>query len=302
MAVLFPAPRKRIILAAGDLSCEIWPEVGGGIARFSQSGAKVFHILRPAPEQSSYVTNDLGCWPLVPFSNRIANGKFSFEGRQISVPLNAPGEPHALHGHGWQSGWDVEKSEKSLCVLSLTRNADNAWPFSYRAVQTMRLAPGSLDLELHLENRGTGNMPCGLGFHPYFPRPKGTRLQATVGRVWLGDENVLPTERIAVPAKWDLTRGLLLDTPVLDNCFDGFGGEARIFYSDREKPTLLTSPEATHLIVYCPKDEAFVCAEPTTHMPDAFNRAAAGWDATGHRVLGPGEEISLTMRLSLGEA
>jgi aldose 1-epimerase len=178
--------------------------------------------------------------------------------------------------------------------------ADEVWPFAYCATQWITLSHDMLMLELHLENKGQGNMPCGLGFHPYFRRPSGTRLEAAVERVWLVNDTEIPTERIAVPENWSLAQGLLLDTPILDNCFDGFGGEAKLFLPEREKPLRLSSAEATHLIVYCPKDEAFVCVEPATHMPDAFNRAAAGFDKTGYKFLEPGKTLSLTMSLSPG--
>lgn len=294
------APRCKIILIAGQLLCEIWPEVGGGVARFEHLDGEPFHILRPTPSQSSYQTTDLACWPLVPFSNRIAYGKFQFGTRTIEIPLNVPGQPHALHGQGWQCVWNVEKSDRSSCLLSLSHHADTSWPFSYVATQSAALTTDCLELTLRLENIGTEDMPCGLGFHPYFSRQQGTRLEANARGVWLTDDTALPTERVAVPERWNLEKGITLDNVVLDNCFHGFRGEARISMPGREMPVLLSSPEATHLIVYCPEDEKFVCVEPATHMPDAFNRAAAGIETTGHRVLGAGEALSLTMRISIG--
>ena len=44
-------------------------------------------------------------FPLVPYSNRIRAGRFSFRGRAVVEPLNRPPERHAIHGHGWQARW-----------------------------------------------------------------------------------------------------------------------------------------------------------------------------------------------------
>ena len=40
-------------------------------------------------------------FPLVPFSNRIADGRFEWDGEQIEIDPNFAPEPHAIHGVGW---------------------------------------------------------------------------------------------------------------------------------------------------------------------------------------------------------
>ena len=45
--------------------------------------------------------NNAACYPLVPFSNRIANGRLVFDGQRFKLEPNWPGVRHPMHGEGW---------------------------------------------------------------------------------------------------------------------------------------------------------------------------------------------------------
>ncbi len=293
---VFSPPRQKIVLKNEDLFCEIWPEIGGSVAQFQKGGIA---LLRPTPAQESYVVTDLACFPLVPYSNRIKDGTFTFNGQKIVVPRGPADPAHALHGHGWVAPWTVEEQKPEAARLSFSRPEDAAWPFSYRAEQLLALSQNALTLTLSMENTGTGDMPAGLGLHPYFPRPVGTKLEAAVEKVWLTTPEVIPTERVSLPPEWDLRKGLYLDAPELDNCFTGWNGTAKLIWPDVKRSLLLESAEAKNLVVYCPKGKDFVCVEPVTNIIDAHNRIALGETDTGLKTLRPGEKISMTMKLSL---
>ena len=49
-------------------------------------------------------------------------------------------------------------------------------------------------------------MPAGIGLHPFFVRDADTQLTCRTQAVWRTDAEVLPVERIAVPADWDFSR------------------------------------------------------------------------------------------------
>src|SRR3546814_12197556 len=74
-------------------------------------------------------------------------------------------------------------------------------------------------------------MPCGLGFHPYFPCSTGTLLQTAVSHVWTIDENVLPVERVAATGRYALDGGTVCGRG-LDNGYDGWSGLALISQPD----------------------------------------------------------------------
>jgi len=52
------------------------------------------------------------------------------------------------------------------------------------------------------------------------------------------------------------------------------------------------------LVVYTPPGQPFFCAEPVSHITDAFNRAAAGQADTGMLSLEPGETVRATLTLT----
>src|SRR3546814_10468318 len=57
------------------------------------------------------------CFPLVPFSNRIRGGSFTFRDRRILLRPNMTGDPSPLHGQGWLVPWQVEEASSTDAIL-----------------------------------------------------------------------------------------------------------------------------------------------------------------------------------------
>ncbi|MBK3801039.1 aldose 1-epimerase [Azospirillum brasilense] len=286
--------------ANGSLECTLCPGRGGVVASLAWSGANgTIDLLRPASDWALRhgSATDMGCFPLVPFSNRIAGGQFTFDGRPVRLPLDGDGNPHVIHGHGWRAAWTVEDATASSARMVFRHRAD-AWPWRYRATQTVVLEEDGASLTLSLVNEDDTPMPAGIGLHPYFPKPPGTRLTARVGGVWLNGPTILPVERVAVPPRWDFTAGIVMDRTVLDNGFTGWDGVAALDWPTLDRRlSIETEGPFGHLIVYAPPDADYLCVEPVSHMTDAVNRPEE--PDTGLRRLEPGEELIGTMRLRL---
>jgi len=296
-----PVIEEAVVLRHAGFEAVVSPRIGGSIARLTRdTAAGPVDLLRPAGAEAlaGDAANDLGCFPLVPFSNRVAGGRFQFRGRTVTLPLNRPGCPHAIHGHAWEKPWAVEG--RSAGSLRLTyRHAAGDWPWSYRATQILTLGDDGLTVDLELVNEGDGEgdgaMPAGIGLHPYFPKPPGTVLTAGVRSVWLTDAGMLPTTRACPPPEWDFPAGRVMDACVIDNGFAGWDGRAVIDWPDgRGRLTLEAEGPFGHLVVYAPRGGDFVCVEPVTHMTDAVNRPHEA-DA-GVRVLEPGERLTGRVR------
>jgi aldose 1-epimerase len=52
-----------------------------------------------------------------------------------------------------------------------------------------------------------------------------------------------------------------------------------------------------YLVVFTPPGRSFFCAEPVSHVTDAFNLAEAGRADTGRQVLEPGATIEAAITL-----
>ena len=214
-------------------------------------------------------------FPLIPFSNRIENGRFSFNGSSLQLARNFAGSPHAIHGHGWQAAWQVAERRDASCALTYQQEPATDWPWRYRGRQTIAVAGDALRLTLAIENLGPEAMPCGLGFHPFLPRSGGVRLELEAERVWNGAADAFPTARVAVPAALDFRGGpLVSDREGTNHCFDGWKRRATVRYGQDSRTLVLDGCEATaYAIVYIPEDADYFCVEPVTHAVNAMNHA-----------------------------
>ena len=274
------------------MQLELLPELGGAIAALTCDGVP---LLRPTPDGADDALQT-ACFPLVPFANRIAQGRVVFGGRQATLPPNLAGHAHALHGDGWRGAWSVERATADHAVLAFAP-AVGAWPWPYVARQSFRLDPHGLTIRLEMINTDSEPAPAGLGFHPYFPNSGRARLTAQVDGIWLTDDEHLPTRHVANWFLADWRRGTeVAGERLIDHCHTGWTGEALIDLGE-VRLRLKASPELGLLHVYAPPGEDFFCVEPVSHRPDALN--AADPVGAGLRLLAPGETLSAEMRIEL---
>jgi len=280
-----------ITLRAGDAAIELAPEAGGAVTRYwLERGALTREWLRPTPAGAARAGDpyEVAAFPLVPYSNRIRAGRFTFRDRAVAEPLNRPPERHAIHGHGWQARWTPLDVGTAAARLEY-RHSAGAWPWAYRAIQRFTLTPSSLTVELAVSNRSATPMPAGLGWHPYFPRTPRTTITAPVRAVWLTDEEMMPTDLVAPSPAADMERGVIAEAVTLDNCFVGWSRIATVEWPELGARLIMRAdPPLDCLVVYTPARRSFFCVEPVSHVTDAVNLAAAGRSDTGLLVLEPG--------------
>lgn len=281
-------------LGSGPLALDLCPALGGSITalRWAHPAGGTIDLMRPS-DPAGMARGDIeaaACFPLTPFSNRLRNGRFMFEGREIVLPANTS-EPHAQHGHGWQRPWDVVTAAEDAAVLRLTHAAGD-WPFDYVTEQRFQLSAGGLIVELMARNQSKRAMPYGFGLHPYFPRTPKCRLMAAVNGFWETDGEVMPTRHIPPPAALDPAKGLPVAERSMDNAFTGWRGEAVIDWPERRaRLTMNASALLGVLVVYIPPGESYFCAEPVSNTTDAFNLVHERGD-TGMLVLQPSASVS----------
>ncbi len=295
-----------IELAAGELRLALAPAVGGSIASFRRTWTEAgierrVDWLRPAGSEALARRNPLGMasFPLLPFCNRIRDGRASFEGREIRFPPNHPSavSPHPLHGIGWQLPWTVAAASSSEAELTLEVPASRAWPWRFSARQHFELSDRQVAVTMWLTNQDSAAMPAGIGHHPYFPHTPGTRLTSRAQAMWRGDAEVLPTVLEEGEAVRQLRAGVVLDELDLDNNFVGWTREAAIeWQADAHGPRrgLLMTAHAPldYFVLYCPRGYDYFCAEPVSQCTDWLNLLPAhGSGPLGGARLAPGESL-----------
>lgn len=266
------------------------PALGGSVVACRHGGDD---ILRAAVAGADHPLMT-SCFPLVPYANRIADGRFTLDGETHALPRNASGQAHPLHGVGWLRAWSVEHADPSNATLAHSHNADVHWPWSYRAEQRFALTERALTIALSVTNADDRAMPVSLGLHPYFSKAGVTRLRFAADGVWLTDARVLPTERVEADRLGDWAGGDSIDrASLIDNSYTGWSGTADIA---RETGDLRLSGDGTPILhLFMPPGEDFFCAEPVSAMPDAFNR-------TDPAMLQPGEHHAIAMTIEVGPA
>jgi aldose 1-epimerase len=284
-------------LAAGELELLLAPVIGGSIARldYVTSSAKI-PVLRGVEGELRFPL-DAANFPLVPYCNRIRGGRFSFRGREVTVPQNFEADASPLHGDGWLAPWEVASASAEAAEL-LFRHEAGDWPWRYEARQIFVLDERGLSLRLSCRNLSDEPMPCGLGQHPYFPCTGETRLDTRVTHAWTIDEKVLPVKKIPATGRYDLADRLVCGQD-LDNGFGGWDGAARLQTPGLPFAVEISSPGARFFHVYSPASGRIVAAEPVSHANAALNEPEERWEELGLRVLGPDEETSLDVRLEV---
>jgi aldose 1-epimerase len=142
-------------------------------------------------------------YALVPYSNRIADGKVpAAAGHKAKHPLpgNWPGLAHPMHGLGWLLPWRVAQQNCRKAVLILDWRGGDAWPWPMQSEQRLRLLGRNvLQMDLRVTNTGTEPMPAGLGWHPYFKADAGVTMRMRARRMQSAGANGLPVGLTSPP-------------------------------------------------------------------------------------------------------
>ena len=273
-------------LHAGALRLALRPDLGGCIAGLWHRETPILRSVEPVELATAWPS---GCYPLVPYSNRIGYARFRWKGHDFTTRPNFGESPHSIHGVGWMRPWERVSSSAVEVVLRYRHAADADWPFAFEATQYFNLTPQSLHVEMVVTNLAEVAQPVGLGWHPYFPKRARSRLHIELAERWDGDTTGLPVRKVAQPG---------IDAGVahlaFDNCFDGWHGAARI---RDERFSLQLSSSLDRLVVYTPPEKDYFCVEPVSHVSNAIHMADPL--AHGLRSLAPGESTRAWMQLDI---
>ena len=280
-----PAPHV-LELKAGALRATVCPGLGGCLAGLWLADTPVW---RCTPEPLLDSARLSACYPLVPYSNRLGHCRFEWQGRTWTTQPNFPNSPHSLHGVGWLRAWSVVEHQVDRMRLRYTHTPDADWPFAFEAEQCITVCPDALLMGLSMRNTDTREQPAGLGWHPYFVRREGARLDIGLATRWDKDALELPVTETPVDG---------LHAPVadldLDHCFGGWPGVARL--SDPQMQLSLHA-DVRWLVVFTPPGRDFYCVEPVSHRNDAIHSPDPA--ACGLVSLAPGETLRSQMRLQI---
>ncbi|WP_042339616.1 aldose 1-epimerase [Paraburkholderia ferrariae] len=278
-----------VTLANAYLRLDVAPQLGAGITRFDwRSEGALEPVFRRCEHVSARMDpNELACYPLLPWSNRIAAGRFHFGGRDIEVPCNRAGEPLPIHGDGWLVPWQVEQADREHVRLVLDHSRGE--PYAYRAAITYALDGATLTMKLEVENTGRDALPFGLGVHPFLARDASTELSAPASGLWLSGQDWLPVRHVPAPPAWQFGVAYPLPETLVNHAFSGWSGRAAVVW-ERRRLSLSICANTDYYVLYTPPGQDFFCFEPVDHPINAVNLSGGG-GAHGMTVLARGERL-----------
>jgi aldose 1-epimerase len=281
-------------------------EVGGGVREY-------FHgeraVLEPYGVQS--MCDGAHGTVLAPWPNRLADGRYSFDGVEHQLALTEPAKRNAIHGLLRWASWRALAHEPSSVLMGARIPPQSGYPFDVGVTVLYALDEHGLTVTTTARNQGETAAPFGAGQHPYLSPGTGTiddcALELPAATVILVDtERSLPSGSRPVqggPLDFHSARkigSLELDSPFTDLIRDTDGlARTRLTASDGACVELWVDGAYRVLEVFTGdtlapgRRRTGLAVEPMTCPPNAL--------ASGQQLLRiePGESARMTWGAAL---
>ena len=159
-AVIAPSG-EQIEIVHGDQRAVV-VEVGGGLREYTLDGRNVLDGYG-ADEMSSSGRGQV----LIPWPNRIQDGRYSFDGQEHQLPLDDVAEQDAIHGLVRWGSWIAGDRAENRVVMEHALHPQPGYPFSLALSVEYLLSDEGLLVRTTATNRGPRPCPYGSGNHPY---------------------------------------------------------------------------------------------------------------------------------------
>jgi len=196
-------------------------EVGAAVREFRVPDRDVFQSY----EQSAFSAGFHGS-VLVPWPNRLADGRYTFDGEEFQVAISEPSRMTALHGLSPWRPWSVVAHETERVTLGLQLRPSPGYPFCLDTTVEYRLGFAGLTVTTTSRNVGDRACPYAVGFHPYLSAGGATIDECTVSldatHRFVTDDRLLPVGEEAVDGTpFDFREPRTLGPLVIDDAFTG---------------------------------------------------------------------------------
>jgi aldose 1-epimerase len=243
---------------------------------------------------------------LAPWPNRLADGRYEFNGVRAQAALDEPERRNAIHGLVRWLPWTLQTRHQNQVSLRLQLHPSPGYPFSLLLELEYHVGRDGLTVTTRAQSMEDGPVPLGLGFHPYLTAgPEtvdGAILQVPGHHTLDLDDRGLPTGALTPVegTERDFTTARFVGPAVLDTAYTTLdrdaAGIARVgldapggvtgaeLWVDRGFPYLMVYTGDT--LTEVPRRRRAIAIEPMTCPPNALR--------TGKDVIAlqPGQEWS----------
>jgi aldose 1-epimerase len=146
-------------------------EVGAGIREYLDGDRDVLQ-----PYAVDAICDAAHGAPLIPWPNRLADGRYSFDGSDYQLPLTEPEKHNAIHGLLRWRNWSPLDRAAERVVLGTRLHPLAGWPFPLDIALTYSLGEDGLCVETRATNLGEETCPFACGQHPYLSPGEGITI------------------------------------------------------------------------------------------------------------------------------
>jgi aldose 1-epimerase len=273
-------------------------EVGGGLRRYTVAGRELLDGY--AVEQ---ICSSARGQCLVPWPNRIRDGRYEFAGSSQQLSLTEPERQCAIHGLARWASWTVAAEAADAVTMEHLLHPQPGYPHSLLLAVEYRLGSEGLAVRTTATNIGASACPYGAGAHPYLtlgtPSVDSVVLQSPGHTRLTSDERGIPTGAEPVEgSEYDFRRPRPIGKTKLDTAFADLERD-----NDGRARVRLASPGGNHATTFW-LDESYrylmlftgdplpdvnrrsLGIEPMTCAPNAFQ------SGDGLVILEPGESLA----------
>ncbi len=236
---------------------------------------------------------------LVPWPNRIREGRYELNAVAHQLPLTEPDRGNASHGLGLWVPWALVEHNESSVVQRLVIYPQPGWPGMVEVRLRQALSAAGLQVDVTATNLGRTTIPFGYGAHPYLSvlgRPiDQLELSLPFGRMLQVDDRLRPIKITEPTPLMDFRLPHLIGACSFDTGFTGatcVGGRWQVTLAAGQRRTTLWADSSMPWVqLFSPPSRRALAVEPMTCGPDAFNE---GPTHDGVRWLAAGESVCFT--------
>lgn len=218
-------------------------DVGGGIRSYDAASRPVLHGY-PIDAKSDGGRGQL----LMPWPNRIADGRYTFDGKDQQLPLTEPARHNASHGLVRWAQWSPVDHTDSVVTMGFRLMPGPGWDAILDLRVRYALDDDGLTVTPSATNVGTVRAPFGFGAHPYLTVGETAvdelTLSLPAGDYLTVDDQLLPTgTRPVAGSDYDFRDARPIADAVIDTAFTGLDADSdgrwRISIGSAERSTTL---------------------------------------------------------------
>ncbi len=279
-----------VVLKNGRWEARVQPDYGMNLFCVRCDGRD---LLRPCEGRETIETRHfLYGFPLIMPANRTAGGKFTYRGKEYTLPVNEVERGNNLHGMMVDAPFTVT-GQTDTRVVARYENRGERYPFAFDMTVEVEVLEDGVQHTVRI--RAVEDMPYTFGLHATFARPE--KFYVPRGRQCVWDHNLVPTGQwidppLPLPESFDVCFAIPEKMECADQKVTGcYAMSGRTVLLD--DTVFSVSDTYDHWVMFNGDGQQdFLCVEPQSGQVNGLNIPG------GCRELAAGEEDVFRFTLS----